>query len=137
MRLEEKLNLSKYRLDKAKEELVSAKVLFNAQLYSKSLNSSYYAMFHAVRSILALDEVDSKKHSSVISHFIKSYVHTNKIDKEIGKNIVKAERSRNDSDYRDFYIASKEAAEKQIQNATDFIDHLERLINTRIAEIKQ
>ncbi|HVJ49982.1 HEPN domain-containing protein [Desulfitobacterium sp.] len=33
------------------------------------INRYYYAAFHAVRALLALKELDSSKHSGVISYF--------------------------------------------------------------------
>ena len=136
MQLNEKINLSNYRLEKAKEELDTAIKLLEINKFAKALNCSYYAMFHAVRSLLALDEFDAKKHSSVISYFVKNYVLTNKIDKEIGKTIIKAERVRNDSDYKDYYSATKESTEAQINRAETFIPHLEKFIIQKQNELK-
>lgn len=62
------VNLSKYRLEKA-----------NNDFYAKSLNSSYYAMFHAARAGLAFDQVDSKKHSDILNFFNNLYIKTIKI----------------------------------------------------------
>lgn len=39
-----------------------------------SIGRSYYAMFSAVRAILALDGVDYSKHAGVISYFQREYV---------------------------------------------------------------
>ena len=62
--------LSEYRLSKAKQDLLAAKLLFDNNHFAQSLNRSYYAIFHAVRSLLAYDKFDSKKHSGIISYFI-------------------------------------------------------------------
>lgn len=46
-------------------------------------NRAYYSIFHAMRAILALDEVDFKKHSGVIAYFRENYIKnylSNKID---------------------------------------------------------
>lgn len=53
-------DLSMYRLEKARNDLESAKINFEKNLYSQSLNRSYYSFFHAVRALLAFDEFDSK-----------------------------------------------------------------------------
>ena len=37
--------------------------------YRSANNRAYYSIFHAIRSVLALDGFDSKKHSGVISEF--------------------------------------------------------------------
>ena len=56
-------DLIMYRLSSAKEKLNSAKVLLEAGLYKDSVGRSYYAIFSAVRAILALDRVDFSKHT--------------------------------------------------------------------------
>ena len=55
--------LSKYRLEKSKECLKSAKALRDIGDYQGAANRSYYAIYHAFRSILALDGVEFKRHS--------------------------------------------------------------------------
>ena len=62
-----------YRLEKSKEDLESAEILFKKNKYTQSLNRSYYTIFHAIRALLALDKFDSRKHSGVVSYFIKNY----------------------------------------------------------------
>jgi len=69
-------NLIQYRLDNAKEKLESAEILLNAGKYKDSIGRSYYAIFSAVRAILALDRVDFSKHAGVIAYFQKEYVKT-------------------------------------------------------------
>ena len=58
--------LVEYRLQTAKEKLHSAQVLLEAGEYKDSIGRSYYAMFSAIRAILALDKVDFSKHAGVI-----------------------------------------------------------------------
>ena len=61
--------LSKYRYERALEELKNAKEVFTTGSYKLALNRSYYAIFHAMRAVNVLDEFDSSKHSGVIAHF--------------------------------------------------------------------
>ena len=58
-------SLVKYRLDNAQEKLESAEILLNAGKYKDSIGRSYYAIFSAVRAILALNQVDFSKHAGV------------------------------------------------------------------------
>lgn len=60
--LDNQNDLSKYRLEKSKEDLLSSKLLFENGFYKQSVNRSYYSIFHATRALLALDKFDSKKH---------------------------------------------------------------------------
>jgi uncharacterized protein (UPF0332 family) len=69
--------------------------------------------------VFALEGVDFKKHSAVIAHFNKEYVKTGKFSTEISKHIMRAFEIRNESDYEDFFVASKTDAEKQLSHAKD------------------
>ncbi len=46
-----RLDYSKYRIEKAEKELRIAKSLFNDEEFEASINRSYYAIFHALRSV--------------------------------------------------------------------------------------
>ena len=121
--------LSEYRLSKAKQDLLAAKLLFDNNHYAQSLNRSYYTIFHAVRSLLAFDKFDSKKHSGIISYFINNYVKSGMIDEKYSQMLTKAQRLRLDSDYDDLYVADKETAKKQLDDAKEFISLIEDYIN--------
>ena len=68
--------LMQYRLDMAKERLYSSKILFDAGSYKDSIGRSYYAMFTAVRALLAMGGQDFSKHSGVIAYLQKEYIKT-------------------------------------------------------------
>ena len=68
--------LMKYRLESAREKLDSARLLLDNNNFRDSVGRSYYAMFTAVRAILARDGIDYSKHASVIGHFQKEYIKT-------------------------------------------------------------
>lgn len=120
-----------YRMDSAKERLKAAKTLYDAENYKDSINRSYYAMFVAVRALLALDAVDFSRHSGVISYFQRKYIKTGKFDKKYSKIISHAFQIRNNADYADFYIISAEDAEKQIKNAEELLAVIDEYINQK------
>lgn len=68
---EEKIALSKTRLAIAQERLDFAEKILELGDYKTVANRSYYAVFSAMRAVLALDGFDSKKHSGIISEFRK------------------------------------------------------------------
>ena len=53
-----KVDLSRYRFQKAEEMLASAKRDMEARDYASANNRAYYAIFHAMRAVLALDGED-------------------------------------------------------------------------------
>lgn len=73
---EQAIEISKVRFDHAKECLRDAKLLLAGGSYRSAANRAYYAIFHAMRAVLALDGVDMKHHSGIISEFRKRYMKT-------------------------------------------------------------
>ena len=125
------IDLSRYRYETAKADLDTAKVMFKAEKYKAAVNRLYYAIFHALRSVIALDGFDSSKHSGVIAYFNKNYVKNKIFEKDISKKIEKAFRLREKADYQDFFVISKAQVEEQIQKAEQVIDMIEPYLKIR------
>src|SRR5699024_8741573 len=64
--------LMKYRLEMAEERLKSSKILLDAGSYKDSIGRSYYAMFTAVRALLAIDGQDFRNNTDYADFFIVS-----------------------------------------------------------------
>ena len=130
-----KKELIAYRLCVAKEKIHSAKILLDDGSYKDSVGRSYYAMFSAVRALLANDEVDFSKHAGVIAYFQREYVKSGKIDKEFSKYLNGAFQIRNNCDYADFFIVSRADAVEQYERAEKFIEVIEEYLNQRMNEV--
>lgn len=113
--------LMKYRLEMAEERLHSSKVLLEAGSYKDSIGRSYYAMFTAVRALLAMEGQDFSKHAGVIAYFQKEFVKTGKVDRKYSKYISQAFQIRNNTDYADFFIVSAQDAKEQYEKAKEFL----------------
>ena len=125
----DKKALMKYRIEQARECLKSAEILVREKAYRDSANRSYYSMFHSARAVLALDNLNSKKHSGIISAFRERYVKTGKFSSHLSRMIGTAFEMRNDSDYQDFYVVSKADVTEQVENAKLFLEAVEEYIN--------
>lgn len=124
---------AKYRLEKAKETLHTAEVIFkDVRDYRSATNRAYYAIFYAIRAVLALEQIDFKRHKDVISYFNKNYINKNIFPKMIGRKIAQAQKIREDSDYDDEYEPSYEKTEQQIKTAEELIQLVEKYINENI-----
>lgn len=117
--------LIKYRLESARESLNSAEVLLASKSYKDSIGRSYYAMFTAVRALLAKDSVDYSKHAGVISYFQREYIKTQKFEKKYSKYLSQAFQIRNNTDYADFFVVSFEDAREQADRAKEFLTAIE------------
>ena len=121
---------SKYRLNKAKETLETARMIFNeGKDFTSANNRAYYAIFYAIRAVLAIEEVDFKRHKDVLAYFNKEYVNKEKFPKKIGRKISQAQRIREDSDYDDDYEPSLDKTEQQINTAGELVDLVEKYID--------
>ena len=114
--------LSKYRFETSLEALSDDKLMYENERYKNTLNRAYYAIFHEIRAVNALNGFDSSKHSGVIAYFNQNYVKAGIFSKELSKIIRMASENREKADYLDFFIASKEEAERQIVRAEEFIN---------------
>lgn len=114
--------LSQYRFSRACEDLNDAKLLLDAKSFKSSVNRSYYAIFHALRAVTALDGFDSSKHSGVIAYINRNYVKERIFDKSLSKMLDMAYRLREKADYKDFEIISKNMADEQFQKAEKIIE---------------
>jgi len=110
----------KYRLEDSTEKLESAKLLLDAGKYKDSIGRSYYAIFAAVRAVLAYDKIDFSKHAGVIAYFQKEYIKKGIFEKKYSKYLQSAFQIRNSCDYDDFFLATKKDAEEQYQKAREF-----------------
>lgn len=109
--------LSFYRLGLAKETLANAKLCIDNYFYRDAVNRAYYAAFYAVKAVLAIEGIDFKRHKDVMAYFNRTYVATEIFPKDLGKKLGRIQMMREDSDYSDFFVASREDAEKQYETA--------------------
>lgn len=122
---------AKYRIQRAKEDLEAAHLLFNAGNYRIANNRAYYTIFHAMRAVLVFDNFDSSKHSGVIAEFRRRYIKEGVFPVELSKMIGSAFTIRNASDYDDMFLASKSDTEEQIANA----EYVYRLLSEYIKDL--
>lgn len=120
--------LARYRLGIAKEDLETALDNQKSNHLRAANNRAYYAIYHAITAVLALKRIAFKRHKDTVAYFNKEYIKTEIFPKEMGHRISTAEEIRHDSDYDEFYIASKEETEKQIACAAELIRLVEEYI---------
>ena len=121
--------LSKHRLEQAKEDLLASKMLYDEKFYKSANNRAYYSIFHSIKAVLALEPIDFKRHKDVTAYFNKNYVHTEIFPKEIGHKISKATTIREDSDYDDEFIVKPEETEEQVKTAKELLKLVGEYIN--------
>lgn len=125
------VDLSKYRYQRSRENLRDAWILLDARSYKSSVNRSYYAIFHCLRAVTALDSFDSRKHSGIIAFFNMHYVKTGIFDKAVSKMLDKAYRWREKADYKDYEEVTENTAKEQIMNAEKILAVIDPYLQKR------
>lgn len=123
--------LSKHRLEQAKEDLIASKALYELKLYKSANNRAYYSVFHSMKAVLALEPIDFKKHKDVVGYFNKNYIHTEIFPKQLGRKISDASKIREDSDYTDEFVVKPEDTKKQIETADEMLDLVQKYIDEK------
>lgn len=129
-----KKDYARYRLERAKEDLDAAHLLYDNGNYRVANNRAYYAIFHALRAVLVFDDFDSSKHSGVISEFRRRYIKEGVFPAEMSKMIGSAFVVRNASDYDDMFIVSKSETTEQLANADYVYELIYKYVNERLTE---
>ena len=120
---DKKEDLCIYRIRNAVETLGVAVLCLESQHYKDSINRSYYAAFYAIKAVLALEEIDFKRHKDAVAYFNKTYIAKEIFPREMGKRLG--------SDYDDFYVASLKDASDQYKSAKLIIEKIEEYLSEK------
>ena len=124
--------LAKYRLERAKQDLKDAELLYKNKSLLAANNRAYYSIFHAIQAILSLERIDFKRHKDVIGYFNKNYISTEIFPKRLGRRIGQAFQIREDRDYDYKFIPQIEQTEYQVETAKELIALVEEYIDKQI-----
>lgn len=117
-----------YRLNKSKETLKDAKIVFEAGSLFSSVNRLYYAMFYSVTALLLKKGLSSPKHSGIMALFNVNYIKTGIIQKEYGRFYSRLYEFRQKGDYIDFVEFERTKVKDWIKQAASFIKIIEKTI---------
>ena len=112
MQLDEKgtqKDLIFYRIETAQSDIKAAEILLNAKEFRGANNRAYYGIYHAISAIHALDGNAYKRHKDALA-------------------------IRHASDYDDFYIATREEAEEQIETGKQLLELIEEYIKRKLKD---
>ena len=123
------LSFARYRLERAKEDLKAAELLYKNDSFLAANNRAYYSIFHSIKAVLALEPIDFKRHKDVVGYFNKNYVYPEIFPRKMGSKIADASSVREDSDYDDEYIVKPEDTSKQIETAKELFKLVEEYID--------
>lgn len=119
------------RLDKAHDDLESARTLLAATLWRGAVNRAYYAIFHITSAALLWHDIERAKHSGVQASFNEYFIKSGLVEVEYGKIYRDAREWREEQDYKDILRPLDEATAAQIvHDAERFVTRLEAYLHT-------
>ena len=115
-------------MEKAKNTYQEDLLLLNAGMLDGAVNRFYYAVFHAMRSVLATKGYDAPKHSGVISLFNKHFVKPGNFSKQASKIVTSTFSERSTADYNDYKTFQENEVNMISTQVKSFLEEVENYI---------
>lgn len=128
MKPEDTEALISYRMQRAKESLRAAQIMYEKDMFSFAMNRIYYTMFYAVQAALILKDVSFSKHGQVKAYLNRELVKTGIIPVSLGRIYNKAFEYRQKFDYVDFAEPDQDLVESYLKEARVFLDAIEQYL---------
>ena len=128
MKEENKKILSEYRMRRAWDTLVEAKILLESEHLQGAVNRIYYSVFYAVNALLIKHGMYSAKHSGVKSLFFREFVNKGLFKDDLGDIYKKIFKYRQKGDYEDFVEFKKEEVREWLKEAEIFVKEIKKVI---------
>lgn len=130
--IEEKIELSRLRIEKSRKFLHDASSLFDAGSYESSVNRSYYAVLIAARALLILRGIEPESHEGVKTMLSKEFIKSGLLPREFGETFRGIQARRIDSDYGDYVEIGTDEALDSLQRAQQFVSKSAEIMNNII-----
>lgn len=127
------ISLAKDRLLKASQRIDEAEYNFNGCFYETAVNRAYYAIFAAMRSVFALQGKAYASHKELFINFRKDYIKTGIFNVQLSDDINFTFAEREDADYEDTKVVSRETAQDCIDAAKRFYSDIKQYVEKEIS----
>jgi len=121
-------------LDSAKRRLHSTTVLIEAGEYRDSVSRAYYAFLDAADGALAARRITPKSHAGTISLFGLHFIKAGLVDEKYSAWFKKIYKDRLEADYNRGRVFTEEEAREALEQATEFVEMVEKLLSSLMEE---
>ncbi|MBN1868212.1 HEPN domain-containing protein [Candidatus Sumerlaeota bacterium] len=125
---DERGEVVRYRLQRARETLVDARILAERERWNACVNRLYYSCFYAVSALLLQHGFSSAKHTGIRGLFNRHFVAPGEVSKELAQLYNDLFDRRQESDYADFVRIEPSRVEPWIETTERFIAHIAAMI---------
>ena len=115
-------------IEKAMQLMAEAEAIAGLAFWGTVANRLYYALFHAVSSLLVKDGHRVGTHKGAVAAFGQYYVKTGIMTADDGRLYAQLQSLREKADYNCIFQASEEEIYPQIQSTRKLIDKIQSLV---------
>ena len=108
-------------IDKAKESLEVARLIFDRGFLDFSASRAYYALFYIAQALLLDRGLSFSSHGAVISAYGREFAKTKLLDPKYHKYLIQAQHIRNIGDYGPPHGVTESQASQLLQWAEEFL----------------
>lgn len=121
-------DLVRYRIERASETLMEARLLAKEGYYNAAFNRLYYACFYAALALLVKNGLSTSSHAGVRTMLGLHFVSKGVLEKKHGKTFSRLFEIRHSGDYDDFVYCDKEMTDEYTPLAEAFIQRIKELL---------
>ena len=118
-----------YWIQKAGEDLASARDNLKSGRYQNVVRDAYFACFHAFSSVLLSEGKTFKKHKEVRSMLHRDFIRSKKIDRSWGKHYDWLFDNRHKADYRPLVKFDLDQVKEIVEESEAFVKEMAGLLN--------
>lgn len=117
-----------YWVEKARDDLASARDNYSSGRYQNAVRDAYFACFHAFSSVLLKEGKTFKKHKEVRSMLHRNFVQAKRIDSSWGKHYDWLFDNRHKADYRPLVQFDPDQVREIIEESEAFVQEMAGLL---------
>ena len=121
--------LIKYRMERARETIDEARIMFDAGRINAYVNRLYYACFYAVSALLLTRDFSTSKHGYLRSLMHREFVKTGLMPKDLGIHFDLLFDNRHKGDYEDFVRFNADEVSGWLAQTQTFVSYIEGLLS--------
>jgi len=100
------------------------------QLYEDCVSRAYYAVLHAAKAALSIEDVEPQSHHAVRRMFGLHLVKTGKIEREFARILTAEQEDREIGDYDIHIEIEQDTALKRVRDAEKFVERIDKYLQT-------
>lgn len=116
------------KMERAYNDLRFAQTLHKQGGYRQAISRAYYAIFAAASASLLTQGITRKKHSGIESAFNQYLAHKGLVEQQLAVIYRDAYNARQDADYSDLIEFDETRSEQVLQDANEFVQHIETFL---------